>query len=47
MHGVVVKKNAKVYDALVGPGSLIEEGQVVNKEHDGIALVANSNAEED
>jgi len=46
MHGVVVKKNAKVYDALVGPGSLIEEGQVVNDKHDGIALVANSNAED-
>jgi glucose-1-phosphate adenylyltransferase len=44
MNGVVIKKNAKVYDALVGPGSLIEEGKVVNKEHDGIALVANSNA---
>ena len=46
MHGVVVKKNAKVYDALVGPGSLIEEGQVVNDKHDGIALVANRNAED-
>ena len=46
MHGVVVKKNAKVYDVLVGPGSLIEEGQVVNDKHDGIALVANSNAED-
>jgi len=42
MHGVVVKKNARVYDALVGPGSHIKEGEVVNETRQGIALVANA-----
>ncbi len=46
MHGVRVGKGAKVYDALVGPSSHVDPGQVVNAEHDGIALVANASKED-
>lgn len=44
MHGSIIKKNAKVYDAMIAPGSLVEEGQVVNQERTEIALIANGKA---
>ncbi|MCQ2742621.1 MAG: glucose-1-phosphate adenylyltransferase [Bacilli bacterium] len=40
MTGAHVCKNAKVYDAIVGPETTIEEGEVVNEEKDGIALIS-------
>ena len=41
MNGVHVGLGCKVYDAVVGPYSTIEDEEVVNEEHEGIALVAN------
>ncbi len=41
MNGVHVGLGCKVYDAVVGPYSTIEDEEVVNEEHEGITLVAN------
>ncbi len=41
MNGVHVGLGCKVYDAVVGPYSTIEDEEIVNEEHEGIALVAN------
>ena len=41
MNGVHVGLGCKVYDAVVGPYSTIEDEEVVNEDHEGIALVAN------
>ncbi|MBP5216663.1 MAG: glucose-1-phosphate adenylyltransferase [Bacilli bacterium] len=46
MHGVHIGRGARVYDALVGPGSHVDPGEVINKERDGIALVANATKED-
>jgi len=44
MNGAVIKKGAMVYDAIVGPDSLVDVNEKVNPEHDGIALVVNGKA---
>ncbi len=46
MHGVHIGKNAKVFNALVGPASRIEDGQEVNGTEDDIALIANGDMED-
>ncbi|MBP5091826.1 MAG: glucose-1-phosphate adenylyltransferase [Bacilli bacterium] len=46
MHGVHVGKDAKVVDALVGPGSHIDDGQEVYGEDSDIALIANAEMED-
>ena len=46
MHGVHIGKNAKVFNALVGPASRIENGQEVNGTEDDIALIANGDMED-
>ena len=45
MGGAILKKGARVEDAIIGPNTLIEEGEAVNLDHNGIALVCNSKAE--
>ena len=41
MPGVKVGKDAKVYNAMVGPNSVIEDGQVVGDLNDKVILFAN------
>ena len=41
MNGVHVGLGCKVYDAVVGPYSTIEDEEVVNESQEGIALIAN------
>jgi glucose-1-phosphate adenylyltransferase len=45
MNGAWIKKGAVVEDAIIGPDTLIDVGEKVNAEHDGIALVVNGKAE--
>ncbi|MBQ2494423.1 MAG: glucose-1-phosphate adenylyltransferase [Bacilli bacterium] len=44
MNGAVIRKDAHVVDAIVGPYALVEENQKINEEQDGIALIANNKA---
>jgi glucose-1-phosphate adenylyltransferase len=44
MNGAVIKSGAFVYDAIVGPDSLVDTNEKVNPERDGIALVVNGKA---
>ena len=41
MNGVHVGLGCKVYDAVVGPYSTIEDEEIVNESQEGIALIAN------
>ena len=45
MGGAILRKGARVEDAIIGPNTLIDAGEAVNLEHNGIALVCNSKAE--
>lgn len=42
MDGARIGKNAHVEDAIIGSDTLVEEGEEINLEHDGIALVVNA-----
>ena len=44
MNGAFIDQNAVVTDAIIGPNTLIEKGEKVNVEKDGIALVVNEKA---
>lgn len=44
MDGAVIGKNAKVYDAIVGPDSLVAECEIVNEGREEIVLVSNGKA---
>jgi glucose-1-phosphate adenylyltransferase len=44
MNGAIIKKGAVVEDCIIGPDTLIDEGEKVNAEHDGIALEVNGKA---
>lgn len=44
MDNSVISKGARVYDAIVGPDTLVEENEVVNDARDGIVLVSNTKA---
>ncbi|MBR5750031.1 MAG: glucose-1-phosphate adenylyltransferase [Bacilli bacterium] len=44
MNGAFIDCNAVVTDAIIGPNTLIEKGEKVNVEKDGIALVVNEKA---
>lgn len=46
MNGVYIGKDAKVYDAVVGPYSVIKDGEIVNEERETIALFANGKKED-
>lgn len=41
MNGARIGRNARVYDAVIGPYSTVEENAIVNEEKEGIALIAN------
>ena len=44
MNGAFIDCNAEVTDAIIGPNTLIEKGEKVNVEKDGIALIVNEKA---
>ncbi len=44
MNGAIIRKGAKVEDSIIGPDTLIDTGESVNLEHDGISLVVNGKA---
>ncbi len=42
MNGAKVLEGAEVYDAIIGPDSLVDKGEKINPEREGIVLVVNS-----
>ena len=44
MNGAFIDNDSVVTDAIIGPNTLIEKGEKVNVEKDGIALVVNEKA---
>lgn len=44
MEGAIIKKGARVYDAIIGPNTLVDINDKVNPDREGIELVVNRKA---
>lgn len=44
MNGARIETGAEIYDCIIGPDSLVDAGEKVNPERDGISLVVNGKA---